>query len=165
LPFSSKENTQTQTKDVRALNDKILVVIGPPNHQEEKKFGGDKRDQGESASLFFSLARAFLTKFYSISVLRDLFSLLSLRYFFQLLESALYLILTSLSLSLSFENEQTSVDAGRSRLRKSSHGQLGPSFDGAASLPDRSHRRESSGENVRWRLASREERDSVLGVG
>jgi len=71
LFFFRKNQTQTQTKHVRALiNDKIIINIGPPYHrEEEKKFGGDKRDQGESASLFFFLARAlrFLQSFiYSI---------------------------------------------------------------------------------------------------
>jgi len=82
LFFFRKNQTQTQTKHVRALiNDKIIINIGPPYHrEEEKKFGGDKRDQGESASLFF-FSRAcvsYKVLFTRFCFLRDLFSLLSL---------------------------------------------------------------------------------------
>ena len=77
-----------------------------------------------SQPLFFFCTRSRArTKVLLNSVLRDLFSLLSrVRYFFQLLMEKARSVLTSLYLSISFENEQTTVDAGRTRLRKSSHG-------------------------------------------
>jgi hypothetical protein len=71
-------------------------------------------------SFFFVPVRARVQKFYSI-LFCVIFFLLS-REIFLSIGTRSMLILTSLILSISFENEQTTVDAGRTRLRKSSHG-------------------------------------------